>query len=140
MNNLGYGPILSFYLGVPGNATIAGSMAGTAAATLISTSISCSFAQSMEVFNMTGRNLELVLGVDNGTGAYTLTTPGATPITVGGNGQFFCPGTASSTPGSGRGNRFPVAISSGMKMWVRTTENTPITCATTTALIINLWA
>lgn len=140
MNNLGYGPIQSFYLGIPGNATIAGSMAGTAAATKVSNSISCSFAQSMEVFNLTGRNLELVVGTDQGTVSYTLTTPGSTPICVGGNGQFFCPGTATATPGVGRGIRFPVAVSQGMQLWVRTTENTPITCASTTPLVINLWA
>ena len=140
MNNLGCGPIASYYLGIPTNATIAQSMAGTAAATPIVSSISCSFAQSMEVFNLTGRNLELVVGNDNGTAAYTITTIGSTPVMFGGPGHFMCPGTTSSTPGGGRGQRFPVAISQGMKMWVRTTENTPITYASTTPLVINLWA
>lgn len=133
-------PIQSFYLGIPGNATIGASMAGTAAATAISASISAVNCRSMEVYNLTGRNVELVLGLDSGTAAYTVTTPGSTPVTVGANGQFFCPGTATVTAGTGRGVQFPIAVCAGMKLWARTTENTPITCASTTPLIINFWA
>lgn len=136
---VGSAPIQSFLLGIPGNATIAGSMVGTAAATAISSSISCAGARGMEVMNLTGRNVEIVIGPDNGTSSYTQTTPGSTPVMVAGNGIFFCPGTAAATPGYGRGVRFPIVLHQGEKMWVRTTENTPITCASTTPLIINLW-
>lgn len=136
MANLGAGPITSFLLGIPGNMTIAASMAGTAAAVSISSSIPCSFASSMQVFNLTGRNVELVLGPDNGTASYT--TAAGVPSVVG-QGTFFVPGTASATIG-GQAARFPVQLTQGMKLFVRTTENTPITCASTTPLIINLWA
>lgn len=132
-------PITSFLLGIPGNATIAATMAGTAAATAICSSIPCVYAREMEVFNLTGRNLELVVGPDNGTASYTLTTPGTTPVMIVGNGTFFCPGTAAATPGFGRGVRFPITLQQGEKIFARTTENTPITCATTSPLIINLW-
>lgn len=136
---VGSAPIQSFLLGIPGNATVAASMAGTAAATAISQSISCAGARGMEVFNMTNRNIEIVVGPDNGTSSYTQTTPGTTPVMVAGNGIFFCSGTAAAVQGMGRGIRFPIVIHQGMKMFVRTTENTPITCASTTPLIINLW-
>lgn len=132
--NVGAGPICGFILGIPGNATIAASMAGTAAATSISASIPCSFASSMSIFNLTGRNLELVLGPDNGTASYT-TAAGV--ATVEGQGSFFVPGTASSVA---QNMRIPVQLSQGMKFFVRTTENTPITCSSTTPLVINLWA
>lgn len=128
-------------LGIPGNATIAASMAGTAAATVISNSISATYAKALEIFNLTGRNLEVGFGPDNGTADYTLTTPGSTPVMVVGDGIVFCPGTAGVTGVNvGRGIRLPIKLDAGMKIWVRTTENTPITCASTTALIINLWA
>lgn len=137
--SLGGAPIQSFYLGIPGNATIAASMAGTVAATPISGSIPCSYARSMEVFNLTLRNLEIVVGPDNGTASYTLgTVAGTVGLTVG-NGIFFCPGTAASTMGVGRGVRFPIALSQGEKIWARTTENVPITVSSTLPLIINLW-
>jgi len=136
MSSLGTVPIQSFLLGIPANATIAASMAGTAAATTISSSISAAGARGMEVFNLTGRNIEIVVGTDNGTSTYT---PSAGAATVVGSGTFFCPGTASATPGVGRGIRFPIVIHQGMKLFVRTTENTPITCASTTPLVISLW-
>jgi len=133
-------PIQAFYLGIPGNATIAASMGGTAAATLISTSVSATYFRFMEVWNMTGRNLEIGFGNDNGTASYVLTTPGSTPITVGANSQIFCPGTTASSTGAGRGNYFPITLQQGSKIWARTTENTPITAASTTPLVINFWA
>lgn len=117
-------------------------MAGTAAATLISNSISATYASRMEVFNLTGRNLEIVVAADNGTADYVLTTPGATPILTGSDSQFFCPGTASAAGANialGRGMQFPIAIPQGAQLWVRTTENTPITASSTTPLVIVLW-
>lgn len=127
-------PILSYYLGIPANATIAASMAGTAAATVVSSSVSCVNARYMEVFNMTGRNLEIVLGkVDGGTADYTSNAT----ATIGSQGQFFVPGTASSSTVR---DRFECPVSQGMKIFVRTTENTPITCSSVAAFIINLWA
>lgn len=108
-------------------------MAGTAAATQITGSVSCTNARWMEVFNMTGRNLEIVLGKpDGGTADYTSGT-----ATIGTQGQFFVPGTASSSTVR---DRFDCPVSSGMKIFVRTTENTPITCSSVAPFIINLWA
>ena len=135
MSEIGSHPLKSFVLGIPTNVTIAASMAGTAAATLIVSSISVSYARSIEVFNLTLRNVELILsGGDNGTAGWT---PG-TPSVVSGN-SIFCPGTAS-TAGLGRSIRKPLKIDQGMSLYVRTTENTPITCASTTPLIISFWA
>ena len=133
-------PVQSFYLGIPTNATIAASMAGTAAATLICAATSA-YATFMEVYNLTGRNFELVIGNDYGTTAYTATTPGTTPVGTSGTqtSQFFVPGTASSTVASGRGNYFPVTISPLTQIWLRTTENTAITAAATTPIVIVLW-
>lgn len=133
---VGSHPIQSIYVGIPTNVTIAASMAGTAAATQLSSSISISYAKSVRVFNLTGRNLELILGVgpDPGTADVTPGTP-----TVVGQGVMFCPGTATAVPGAGMGMVFPLAVNGGMKLFVRTTENTPITCASTTPLIIQFW-
>lgn len=144
--NLGSGPVFSLYLGVPTNGTIAASMAGTAAATQIMSGTSNPFftasgviARSMEVFNLTGRNLELILGkADGGTADYQNTTVG-TAVSYGANGQIFVPGTASAVA-LGRGMRFPIAFQAGMGIWARTTENTPLTASSTTPLIINFWA
>lgn len=127
-------PFQSIYLGIPVNMTIAASMAGTVAATQISASISVSYARSMQIFNLTGRNLELIIGADPGTANMT-----GTPSVVSGS-VLFCPGTISSVPGNGRGAGQEVAISGGMQLYVRTTENTPVTCSSTTPLIISFWA
>lgn len=138
----GTAPIQSFMLGIPTSSTIAATMAGTAAATVISSSISCAGARGIEVFNLTGRNIELVIGPDSGTATYTNTTVGTSVVCTVGNGTFFCPGTAAAAAvsmGLGRGVRFPIVVHQGMKLSVRTTENTPITCASTTPLIISLW-
>lgn len=137
MSNVGGGPIQSLYVGIPTNVTIAASMAGTAAATSLSSSLSCSYARSMEVFNLTGRNLELIIAAaaDPGTSTFT---PGTASIA--GAGIIFVPGTATVTAAVGRGIRQPISIQQGMKLFVRTTENTPITCASTTPLIISFWA
>jgi len=134
---MGGHPIQTIYLGIPGNATIAASMGGTAAATLLCAKLPAIYARYMEVWNLTARNMELIIGNDTGTAAYTLTTPGATPVTLGAQSQFFCPGTAAVT-GAGRGNYFPVALQQNLQLWVRTTENTPITATSTTPLVINL--
>ena len=139
MSRVGGHPIQTFYLGMPNAVTIAASMAGTAAATLISSSISGTYANYMEVFNMTSRNCELVIGNDNGTAAYALGTPGAAAVLVGANSQFFVPGTAAAAVAAGRGNYFPITITQGMQMWLRTTENTPITASSTQPLVIVLW-
>lgn len=129
-------PIQSLVLGIPSNATIAASMAGTAAATVLSSSISFVQAKSMEVFNLTGRNLELIIGRgDPGTANFVVGTP-----SVVGHGSIFCPGTASAVPGMGRGMQTPIALSQGMTLYVRTTENTAVTCASITPLIISFWA
>ncbi len=137
--SLGGHPIASYYLGIPTNATIAASMGGTAASTKIVSSIAATYVRYMEVFNLTGRNMELFFGPDIGTTAFTAQTPSGVVALVNG-GTLFCPGTTSSTPGAGRGNYFPIVLSPGMQMWARTTENTPITAASTTPLIIQFWA
>lgn len=138
--NIGAGPIGSIYLGIPTNATIAASMAGTAAATQIMASASFSYARAMEIFNLTGQNIELIIGrPDHGTADYTVTTIAGTPVSFGASGQFFCPGTASSTV-TGRTNRFPCAVAQGMTLYVRTTGTTNITCSSTNPFIINFWA
>ena len=133
----GANPIQAFYLGIPSNFTIAASMAGTSPATLIGT-ISAAYACGIEVFNLTGRNLELVFGNDNGTAAYV---PGNSTIaTLGSNSQIFCPGTASVLA-AGRVNRVGMgSMTAGLKIFARTTENTPITASSTSPFIINLWA
>jgi len=115
-------------------------MAGTAAATLLVSSASLTYAAGMEVFNLTARNLEVVFGPDTGTAAYTSVTIAGTPILTSGNGIVFCPGTASATVASGRGSRFPIIVPSGVAIYVRTTENTPITCSAVQPLVISFWA
>lgn len=125
----------TLYVGIPTNVTIAASMAGTAASTALVTSISASHASSIRVHNLTLRNLELIFGgPDGGTADFT---PG-TPTVVNGK-VLFVPGTASAVAlAYGQGAEFPV--SQGMSLRVRTTENTAITCASTTPLIISFWA
>lgn len=109
-------------------------MAGTAASTPITTSVSCTNARYMEVFNMTGRNMEIVLGKPDGGAADYNTVPVAA---IGRQGQFFVPGTASSSTVR---DRFECEVNGGMSISVRTTENTPITCSSVAPFIINLWA
>ena len=134
-------PVQTFYLGIPTNATIAASMFGTAAATLITSGITADSVAFMEVYNLTGRNFDLVIGNDYQTTAYTATTPGTTPIGISGpkSTQIFCPGTASSTVASGRGNYFPIIMTSASQIFIRTTENTPITASSTNPIVIHLW-
>lgn len=146
MANIGSGPIFSVYVGQGGAVTIAASMAGTAAATQLISSASFAYARGMEVYNQTTRNLELFVGNDRGVTAYQNVTIGGNVFvytgvntTAGVGAAFFCPGTASSTV-SGRVQRFPMQFEQGYQLWVRTTENTPITCSSTTPLIINFWA
>jgi len=123
-------------MGIPGNMTIAACMAGTASATAIGT-VSAAYAVKMEVFNLTGRNIELIFGNDNGTASYV--TAAGVP-SIGSNGQIFCPGTAS-TLAAGRVNGFGVAsLTKGITIFARTTENTPITCSSVAPFVINLWA
>ena len=136
--NLGTGPIFSIYGGQAGSFTISGSMLGTAAATQLISSATFTYARGMEVFNLTGRNLELIIGNDLGTAAYT-TAFGVAYSAVGKQSLFFVPGTASATV-AGRANRFACAFQQGFNLWVRTTENTPITCTSVLPLVINFWA
>lgn len=119
MAELGGVPVLYISMG---NQTIAASAGGTAAATPVVSSISCTYARSWQVWNMTGRNVELIIGKDAGTASIAI----------------FCPGTASPT--TGMGNRAPITIQQGMSIFARTTENTPITCSQTGPLVINAWA
>ena len=117
--------------------TIAASMGGTAAATCISTSVPFVDCKWMEVFNLTGRNLELILGPDIGTTQYTIQT-GSTASVVS-PGTLFCPGTAALTAG-GRNNGNEIIITQGMQLYIRTTENTAATCSATGPFVINFWA
>jgi hypothetical protein len=108
------------------NATVAASLNGTAAVTVLGT-VSCAYARAWEVFNCSLRNLELFVG-------------GAAPATAATAASgIFVPGTASAIA-VGMGMRAPMAIQSGYVVYARTTENTPVTLASTTPLYINLWA
>lgn len=130
----------TLYLGIPANHTIAASMAGTAAATQIMSSASFNHASSIRVFNLTLRNVELIVGggTTPGTVDFTPGAAGAT-ATVVNSRVLFIPGTASAAAhGMGFINEMP--ISQGVPLWVRTTENTPVTCASVTPLIIQFWA
>lgn len=106
------------------NHTIAASAAGTAAATIVGT-ISAAYARSFSVFNLTLRNIELVFGKEQGTAAVGV----------------FCPGnTTANGAMAGPSMRNPIAVTEGIVVRARTTENTPITCASTTPLVLNFWA
>lgn len=135
---IGSHPIQSFVLGLYGSSTIAASAAGTAAATVITASASLSYAKAIEIWNLTGANLDLVFGPDNTTATYTNTTPNN--VMAIGNGTFFCPGNATVAITAARGERMPIAFTQGMSISVRTTNNTPVTCSATAPLVINLWA
>lgn len=125
----------SIYVGIPSNVTIAQSMAGTASAVTLIASASFAHASKIQVFNLTLRNVDLVFGgPDTGTADYT---PG-TPTVVNGK-VLFCPGTAS-VAGLGHNIIHDFPVSQGMSVRVRTTENTPITAASTNPLIIHFWA
>lgn len=144
--NIGSGPIFSVYVGQAGSVTIGASMLGTAAATQLISSASFTYARGMEVFNLTGRNLELFVGNDVATTAYKNVTISGNVFAYTGNNAtagisacFFVPGTASATV-AGRANRFACEFQQGYNLWVRTTENTPITCSSVLPLVINFWA
>lgn len=112
-------------------------MAGTAAATKIEGSAPFSFANSVSILNLTGRNLEVVFGADTGTASYST----AFGVQRSGAGNVFVPGTASvAGPSTGVGVRVAIGISQGTQLFLRTTENTPITAAATSPLIISFWA
>lgn len=125
----------SLYLGIPTNVTIAASMAGTAAATTLSSSLSVTHASQIQIFNLSLRNVELIFGSPAPTTADF--TPG-TPTVVGGR-VLFVPGTAS-TAGLGMNVAHDFPVSQGMSLYVRTTENTPVTCSSVTPIIIQFWA
>lgn len=144
--SLGSGPIFTLYVGSAGSVTIAASLLGTAAATQIISSAPFTYARGLEVFNQTGRNLEIFVDRDQGTTAYKNVTIGGNVFaytgtsTAGGvSAAFFCPGTAASTV-TGRVNRFPISLQGGEQMWVRTTENTNITCSAANPLVLVFWA
>lgn len=107
------------------NTTIAASMNGTAPATPIGT-VSTSTVRAWEVFNLTNRNLELIVQA-------------AVPVTAA-NVQtgVFVPGTSSMVLAMTQ--RAPIVMSSAYVVYARTTENTPITVSATTPIYINLWA
>lgn len=108
------------------NHTVAASLNGTAACTILGT-ITCTYARGWEVFNMSLRNVELIFG-------------GPLPATAADAAAgIFVPGTASAAA-IGLGVRGPCAVQSGYVVYARTTENTPVTFASTTPLYINLWA
>lgn len=151
--NLGSGPIFSIYMGIPVNSTIAASMAGTAAAVQILDATSNPFfnktpagayARSLEIWNMSSRNFEVIIGgAESGTADYQTASfaaaNGTANVTFGDDGQFFVPGAASAVA-LGRGIRFPINVQGGFNMWIRTTENTPITASSTTPIIFTFWA
>lgn len=124
-------------------------MAGTAAATYIgqipatASNGNAIRASGVEIFNLTTRNLELAfVPADIGVTAYTNMTPAAgTVVTLGQQGALFCPGTASGVA-SGRSFRQDIALQggSGMNLFLRTTENTPITATSVNPFVINFWA
>jgi hypothetical protein len=133
------GPIQSFALGLYTNATIAASAQGTAAATVVTTAFSAYAASTVEVWNLTGQNLDVVLGPDNTTNSYTSTTPGSTPVVQVGNGVLFCPGNTTISITNVRAERAFIPFSNGMKVSVRTCANAPITCSATAPLVISFW-
>lgn len=106
------------------NHTIAASAAGTAAATIVGT-ISSSYARSWNAYNLTLRNIEIIFGAEGGTAAVGVFIPGNV--------------TASGAM-AGAAMRNPIAVTEGIVVRARTTENTPITCASTTPLVLNFWA
>ncbi len=106
------------------NHTIAASAGGTASSTIVGT-ISAAYARSFSVFNLTLRNIELTFGKEAGTSAI--------PV--------FCPGnTTANGAMAGMSMRNPIAVTEGIVVRARTTENTAITCASTTPLVLNFWA
>lgn len=123
MINAGAHPCQTMYLGGTSGATVAASAFGTAASTVLGT-ISATYARGFEVWNLTGLNLELVLGPDNGTSSIGI----------------FCPGsTAAGTLAGTRAERNQVALQQGMQILVRTTVNVPATIAAA-SFVINFWA
>lgn len=125
----------TLYLGIPANATVPASMAGTASGITLSSSLSITHASKIQIFNLTLRNLELQFGgAAGGTADFT---PG-TPTVV--NGKIlFCPGTAS-VAALGMNVVHEMPVSQGMSLYVRTTENTPVTCSSVAPLIISFWS
>lgn len=121
MSQIGSVPIQTLRIN---SVTVGASLNGTAPATVLGT-VTCAYARGWEVFNCTLRNLELFVGQ-------------AAPATAANAASgIFCPGTASVM---GMGCRAPIAIQSGYVVYARTTENTPVTIASTNPLYINLWA
>lgn len=106
------------------NNTIAASALGTAAATVIGT-ISTQYVRSWNAYNLTLRNLEVIFGPEGGTAAIGVFLPGNTTV----NGAMAGPAV-----------RNPLAVTQGVVVRVRTTENTPVTIASTTPLVLNFWA
>lgn len=137
MINNGTHPIQGFALGLYSNFTIAASAMGTAASTVVTSAASAYAARGMEIFNMTGRDIDLVIGKDNGTASYS-TASGVGAVIIG-NGTIFCPSNATLAIAAGRAMRMPIAFSQSMPISVRTTTNVPITCSSTSYLVINFW-
>lgn len=106
------------------NHTIAASKAGTAAATILGTVSNTQGACAWQVYNLSLRNLELILGAEYGATATVIFVPGNTTV---------------SGAHAGMAQRAPVTLCQGMVIRARTTEDTPITCAETTPLVLTLW-
>jgi hypothetical protein len=122
MNAFGSHPIGSYLFN---NHTIAASAGGTAAATVLVSSVSATYVKAWQIHNLSLRNLELIIGAESGTAAVGIFVPGNTTV----SGAF-----------AGMSMRAPIALNQGMTIRARTTENTAITCASTTPLAITLWA
>lgn len=123
---MGGHPVLSMSF----NTTIAASALGTAAATALNSSFPATNATYMQIYNMTSRDLELIIGsADPGTAVNT-------------SGIIYVPGNETS-PGvtAIQGHLMPINIQSGMKILARTTTNVPLTVSSTALpLRINFWA
>lgn len=120
MAGLGGHPILTMGF----STTIAASAGGTATSTALNSSFPVTNARYMQVFNYTLRDIEIIIGADQGTANTNM---------------FFVPGTAASTALQ-QGILMPINIQQGMAIRARTTIDTPITVSSTLQLRFNFWA
>ena len=140
-------PIYTMQVGAAVNATIGGASLGTGAATFIGTfgSVTAAngnalYCRGLEVFNLTGQNFDLVFVSDQGTAAYTTTTPGSVSVTSGIQGSFFCPGTAALGLCQTRGFRFPCFVQGGTNIYLRPLGVTAATVSAAAPFVLNFWA
>ncbi len=107
------------------NTTVAASAGGTASSTVLNSSFPVTNAKTMQIFNYTLRDIELIFGAaDQGTANTNM---------------IFVPGTAASTALQ-QGILMPINMQQGMQIRARTTTNVPLTVSSTLALRINFWA